>query len=146
MTTQPPLVVADHDELSQIAAEVAESYPLGLLPPGSTRRWVLARETLHAEAWIIVWPPGTGLRLHDHAGSLASVKMISGRLRERTVAIDGTSSRRWLESGNRIDLPADHRHEVINLDDVDAVSVHVYSPPLGDTSFRNDKELSIFAE
>ena len=45
---------------------------------------------------------------------------------------------RWWNEGDRYDLPRDHVHEVVNVDGDEAVSIHVYSPPLGDIRFRLD--------
>jgi uncharacterized RmlC-like cupin family protein len=140
-TIESEPVASLHDRLSHLAADVADSYPLDQLPAGTTRRWVLARETAESEAWVIVWPPGTGLRMHDHAGSSASLRVVSGRLQERYVGSAGEDVHRWLVPGDRFDLSADHRHEVINTDDVEAISVHAYSPPLPMREYDLDKEL-----
>ena len=58
-------------------------------------------------------------------------------------APDATPLTRWLQAGETTGLTATHVHEVINLDHEEVVSVHVYSPPLGDDSFRTDKEIDI---
>lgn len=107
-------------------------------PPGDDRRWVRVARTSRYEAWLIVWPHGTGLALHDHAGSAAGVAMVSGRLRERFVCGPSLHTR-WWSAGDTFALDADHAHEVFSLDGADAVSIHVYSPPLGDVHFRSEQ-------
>lgn len=107
-------------------------------PSGDDRRWVRLARTGRYEAWLIVWPPGTGLALHDHAGSAAGVAMVSGRLRER-FGRGPSLHTRWWSAGDTFALEADHAHEVFSLDGADAVSIHVYSPPLGDVHFRTEQ-------
>jgi uncharacterized RmlC-like cupin family protein len=129
-------------ELAEIASSLGRSGVERLVPAGDRRRWTYAVRTARFEAIVIAWPPGSGLRMHDHDGSLAAVHVIAGRLRERYV--DGVRVHtRWLEPGCTENLPATHTHEVINLDEREVVSVHVYSPPLADDSFRFDKEIDI---
>jgi hypothetical protein len=106
-------------------------------PPGEGRRWRRLVAADRYEAWVIAWPPGTGLALHDHAGSAAGVAMVAGRLRERYLA-DGALQTRWWRPGDAFALGADHAHEVLSLDAAEAVSVHVYSPPLGEVRFRTE--------
>ena len=99
----------------------------------------------HYEALIIAWPPGTGLAMHDHGGSLAALHIIGGQLRERYLDANGESHVRWLEAGDTVEMDGNHSHEMINLDDIEAFSVHVYSPPLADNSFRIDDEINLFS-
>lgn len=122
--------------LTQIAAGLGDGDVTGLLPAGTERRWALVLESDAYEAWVIAWPAGTGLELHDHGGSAAAVHVVTGRLRERYVDADGGLAVRWLSAGETVSLAGDHQHEVINLTTEDVVSVHVYSPPLADQSFR----------
>lgn len=128
--------------LSGLAAELATDRSVAAIPaepePGRTRRWALLRRDDEVEAWIIAWPSGTGLGVHDHDGSGAGVHVVAGRLRERYIAADGHLAVRWWEAGGRFDLPGDHVHEVVNVDVGEAVSIHVYSPPVGDVRFRED--------
>ena len=130
-------------QLSRIAADLASTPVAELVPAGSVRRWWHAIREDDYEAVVIAWPPGTGLGMHDHGGSLAAIHVLNGRLRERYLDDDELVQVRWLLAGETIDLPGTHVHEVINFDDVEVVSVHVYSPPLDDTAFRIDNEINI---
>ncbi len=130
------------DELSAIAEGIAAGDPAAFVPPGTDRRWGIVIATEVYEAWVIAWPSGTGLAMHDHGGALAAVRVVSGRLRERFHA-DGSVQLRWLDAGAAHVLATDHVHEVINLHDVEAVSVHVYSPPIDDMGFRVDPEIDL---
>ena len=56
------------DELAAIAARVAADPPLDRLAAVPARRWALAERGDHHDAWVIAWPAGTGLAMHDHHG------------------------------------------------------------------------------
>jgi predicted metal-dependent enzyme (double-stranded beta helix superfamily) len=109
---------------------------------GSSRTQPSAHEY---EAWVIAWPSGTGLAMHDHDGSRAAVAVVDGALRERFKSNAGTHVR-WLEVGDVHVLPHDHVHEVINLGADEAISVHVYSPPIANLGFRIDPEIDLRAD
>ena len=134
--------VASHLSARALAAMAAglAGDPGTAAPVGEGRRWRRLVATDRYEAWVIAWPHGTGLALHDHAGSTAGVAMVSGRLRERYLA-SGRLHTRWWTAGDALALPADHAHEVLSLDGTEAVSVHVYSPPLGEVRFRAEQAI-----
>ena len=132
----------DSEGSTTIAAGIAAGNPAELVPPGAGRRWGIAAATESYEAWVIAWPAGTGLAMHDHGGSRAAVRIVSGRLRERFQE-GGDVHVRWLEVGDEYVLSGDHVHEVINLNDTEAISVHVYSPPVADMGFRVDPEIDL---
>jgi hypothetical protein len=51
---------------------------------------------------------------------------------------------RWLGVGDHVELPADHVHEIVNVDATEAVSLHVYGPRLGTLGFHTaDQELAL---
>ena len=128
--------------LRAIAEGIAAGDPGAFVPDGTARRWGLAAANESYEAWVIAWPAGTGLAMHDHSGSRAAVHLVSGRLRER-FRDGGSTHVRWLNAGESQVLSADHVHEVINLGDVEAISVHVYSPAIADMDFRTDPEIDL---
>lgn len=138
-----------NNALSRVASGLATGAMSSLPPagpgPGAGRRWALLRRDDELEAWVIAWPTGTGLGLHDHDGSGAGIHIVAGRLRERYVGPDGELVVRWWAAGRQFDLPGDHVHEVINVDADEAVSVHVYSPPVGDVRFREDMAIGPYS-
>ena len=62
------------------------------------RRYQRLLSTPEYEAWVICWPAGTALDLHDHGGSAGAFTVIAGGLDELTVA-DGDVSVRRYEAG-----------------------------------------------
>ena len=127
----------DCDLLQDIAEGLARSVSADHLPVGSERRWVRLLGTRSYDAWLIGWPPGTGLDLHDHGESSAALYVVSGVLDEQHLAAGapgGVVTRR-LGAGDTLAFTSAHVHAMYNSSDVDAMSVHVYSPPLATMTF-----------
>jgi quercetin dioxygenase-like cupin family protein len=81
------------------------------------------------DVWLISWLPTQGTQLHDHGGSSGSFTVLSGTLTEATVA-GGQLHDNVRVGGDSIGFGAHYVHDVRNLSDTPAVSVHAYSPPL----------------
>jgi predicted metal-dependent enzyme (double-stranded beta helix superfamily) len=132
----------DSSQLLAIAGELvhrAQQWP-GMREP--TRRvWELIAACQAFEAWIIGWPPGGAIELHDHGGSSGAVIVAAGELVEMAV----TEDRRGALSTTSTVLPAsasvtfgtDHVHEIVNLGPGPAISVHVYAPRLTAMTYYN---------
>ncbi|OLT34669.1 cysteine dioxygenase [Actinomadura sp. CNU-125] len=114
--------------LSGTVAELAENcdewLPRVRLDPQG--RWY---ERLHHdgdhEIWLISWLPGQSTGLHDHGGSRGAFAVALGTLEERDLG-----AARHLSPGGSRSFGADYVHEVRNVSDAPAISVHAYSPPL----------------
>lgn len=89
-------------------------------------RWY---ERLHhdgeREIWLISWLPGQTTGLHDHGGSRGAFAVALGSLQERDLG-----GVRDVSPGGSRAFGAEYIHEVRNVSDAPAVSVHAYSPPL----------------
>jgi predicted metal-dependent enzyme (double-stranded beta helix superfamily) len=84
------------------------------------------------DVWLMTWGPGSSADSHDHAGSVGVVHVVAGELCEDTADVHGhIRSRRRIAAGVTTTLSAIGRHTLTNPTDRTAVSVHVYSPPLG---------------
>jgi quercetin dioxygenase-like cupin family protein len=99
-----------------------------LEPPAGSRSWRKVASTSMYDAWLVAWAPGAGIPEHDHGGATAAFRVVRGTLVERTEA-----RARVVHSGSGASVPPGRRHAVRNLGAVPALSVHVYSPPLGDS-------------
>lgn len=129
-----PLALPDLADLTRsIAAQVRTGAHDVVLDP--ERRWY---RRLHADpfvdVWLISWATEQATELHDHAGSLGALTVVSGELEERRWAPGGLRTRR-LRAGRGATFPLGHVHDVVNARPAHAVSVHAYSPPLTAMSY-----------
>ncbi len=93
------------------------------------RRYARVLSTPVYEAWVICWPAGTALDLHDHGGSAGAFTVVSGQLDETTID-DGRVGQQRYEPGETASFGPSKVHAVANRGQGMATSVHVYSPPL----------------
>lgn len=96
------------------------------------------------DVWLISWVPERSTELHDHAGSLGALTVVSGALAERSW--DGEALReRRIDAGGQASFDRGWVHDVTRHADAhDAasgeadtptLSVHAYSPPLTAMSY-----------
>ncbi|NNH73423.1 cysteine dioxygenase [Nocardia uniformis] len=95
------------------------------------------------DLWLISWVADKSTELHDHAGSLGALTVLSGGLSE--LRWNGRElRRRTLTAGDQASFPLGWVHDVTRADDVEAgdlgplnptLSVHAYSPPLSAMSY-----------
>lgn len=138
-------------DLLRLTDEGAEDVLAGrydhLLPAGGVwpveERWatrLLSDDEV--DVWLISWTPGKATELHDHAGSLGALTVLSGALSE--FRWNGTElRRRTLTAGDQASFPIGWVHDVMRapaaaesagpLDPT--LSVHAYSPPLTAMSY-----------
>ncbi|MDQ1488983.1 MAG: hypothetical protein QOD57_3098 [Actinomycetota bacterium] len=140
-------------DLSTIAAPAALARELAGSPElwwprvrrDSGDRWyVPLLEQPDFEAWLLGWPIGQGIELHDHGSSSGALVVVEGTLLETYVdASDrvrpGARLRhRRLPEGASIAFGPDHIHDVVNGGGRQALSIHVYSPRLRSMTFYED--------
>jgi predicted metal-dependent enzyme (double-stranded beta helix superfamily) len=108
---------------------------------GDGKRWympLLADD--HTEAWLLGWPAGGRIELHDHGGSSGAFCVVKGRLVE-TFARPGDDHlrQRRLRAGWVVGFGPDHIHDVTNSSHSQALSIHVYSPRLTTMTFYDHR-------
>ncbi|MFF4942482.1 cysteine dioxygenase [Streptomyces rubiginosohelvolus] len=137
-----PTITELLDFVRRTARDEALIASLPLDPEGRT--WIRLDGPGGSEAWLIGWPPGTGTGWHDHADSIGAFTTAAGALKEHSLAVrlptdgwktleltDGVDRSRELAAGQGRAFGQNHVHEVLNeSEDVHAVSVHAYYPPL----------------
>ena len=103
------------------------------------RSWRLMARTPDFDAWLIAWPKGGKVELHDHGTSTGAVSVISGALVEAVPRRDDAGrlalARHELQAGTTLGFGAGHIHDVTNESDEHALSLHVYSPALTSMTF-----------
>ncbi|TSD95709.1 cysteine dioxygenase [Skermania sp. ID1734] len=137
-------------DLLQLTDEAADGVLAGrydeLLPDGEQwprdERWSarLHRDD-EVDVWLISWTPDKSTQLHDHAGSIGALTVLSGALQE--LRWTGTQLReRVLEAGDQASFPIGWVHDVVRAPDAavqtpvePTLSVHAYSPPLTAMSY-----------
>jgi quercetin dioxygenase-like cupin family protein len=129
-----PLALADLTALTrEIAAEVRAGVHPVLIDPD--HRWYrLLRTDDYVDVWLISWATEQAAELHDHAGSLGALTVVSGGLVEHRWAGSGLRTHS-LRAGRSAAFPLGHVHDVGNHEATPAVSVHAYSPPLTAMSY-----------
>ncbi|WLP90026.1 cysteine dioxygenase [Gordonia sp. NB41Y] len=140
----------------QGVADVLDGHYDHLLPPtwDPVERWSARLESDDdLDLWLISWTPDRSTDLHDHAGSLGALTVLSGALREyRWTGHD--LAVRILAAGDQAAFPLGWVHDVqhhrstpppagLGAPDLatahpapgPTLSVHAYSPPLTAMSF-----------
>ena len=127
--------LSDHDltpeECMAVARSVAESIDRSALERDGNGSFELLWRDEHSEAWLNTWwePRDTGF--HDHGGSCVGVHVLEGRASSEALVMG--SGRRRVDTyvaGESFSAPATGIHHVDH--ERGAVTIHVYSPPLGE--------------
>ena len=128
--------------LTAIAARLAASLTPGAVPlkGEGRRRFARLLETAAYEAWLISWAPAADLDLHDHGGSEGAFHVVEGGLVEAYTDLErpGPLKTLALRAGRGRRVTASRVHRVWNPGPREAMSVHVYSPPLTIMTFFDD--------
>lgn len=118
------------------AEEVLDGRFDHLLPaeglPEDSRWFTRLHSDDELDVWLISWATGHNTELHDHAGSLGALTVLSGALHEYRWA-GGDLRLRRLEAGDQAAFPLGWVHDVGAHDA--GLSVHAYSPPLTAMSY-----------
>jgi mannose-6-phosphate isomerase-like protein (cupin superfamily) len=115
-------------------ASVALPWELATGEQPAERQFQLLIATDVYDAWLVHWPVGTGLDLHDHGGSAGAFAVVAGDLDEDVVR-DGTTVTTSVGPGASVVFGRGHVHAVVNRGSLGATSVHVYSPPLSSMGY-----------
>ena len=94
------------------------------------------------EAWLLGWPVGEGIELHDHGDSHGALVVVEGILRETWLEASDRMRHlrhRELGAGDVVEFGPDHIHDVVNGGDRQALSIHVYSPRLTSMTFYENR-------
>jgi hypothetical protein len=126
--------LSDHDltpeECMALARYAAERIDLAALERGGEGSFELLWRDDHSEAWLNTWwePRDTGF--HDHGGSCVGVHVLEGRATSEALVVVGPRRVHTYGAGQSFSAPVTGIHHVDH--ERGAVTIHVYSPPLGE--------------
>jgi len=129
-------------EYTRFAGEeiLAGRYPFVRFDPDERWHQRLYRDR-RDDLWLISWLPGQGTQLHDHGGSSGAFTVLSGELSEATYRPHTRSQSEQVHlAGTGFGFGAHYIHDVRNVTDRPAVSVHAYSLPLERMNFYDLNE------
>ncbi len=117
--------------------------PTALQWPGVSdpqeRRWSLIASPEGLEAFVIAWPAGGFIELHDHGAASGAIVVAQGTLTEMSVRLDSegrsAAATRTLHTGSHVAFGPGRVHDVVNRGPRPAVSVHVYAPRLASMTY-----------
>jgi mannose-6-phosphate isomerase-like protein (cupin superfamily) len=121
------------DELKRFAAALAarpERWAHLVRHAGEVRVYEQIWDDADVNAWVICWSEDQDTGYHDHDESSAAVAVVSGRVREDRLALEGPPRSREVGAGETFIVPAVSIHRVLHAGAGPAVTIHAYSPPL----------------
>jgi len=98
-------------------------------PAGEEALWVELDSSPHFDVWLLSWPIGTLNEWHDHGESAGAFHVVRGTLLEQTLEGNRRTFRTVVAGQGRA-FPQDHIHQIANVRNGTALSVHVYAPRL----------------
>jgi hypothetical protein len=127
------LAVSEHDLSPEECAATARSagalVDLASLDRTGSGSYALLWRNEHSEAWLNTWWDTRDTGFHDHGGSCVGVHVLEGRARNEALVLHGARRVTEYGAGNTFSFPGTGIHRVEH--DPGAVTIHVYSPPLG---------------
>jgi predicted metal-dependent enzyme (double-stranded beta helix superfamily) len=84
----------------------------------------------HVTAWLICWMEEQDTGFHDHDISSGAVAVVSGRVREQRLTLNGEPTDAVYEAGESFRFAPTDIHRVRHAGDTPTVTLHAYSPPL----------------
>ena len=118
------------EECIALARAAAERVDLGALERGGEGSFELLWRDEHSEAWLNTWWESRDTGFHDHGGSCVGVYVLEGRATSEALVLGGGRRARTYGAGESFSAPATGIHRVDH--ERGAVTIHVYSPPLGE--------------
>lgn len=126
-------------ELQTIAeglARTAHWWPAEDRPARGGRDLMVVSEDF--EAWVVAWPQGGAIELHDHGDAVGAVVVAKGELVVTSATPFGggiETEAAVLRTGSSMSFGAGLVHAIGNVAPGPAISVHVYAPRLTSATF-----------
>ncbi len=125
-----PLDTEVLDDIAAGLAAVAEA--TGTVASWEVRTTLLLATSAY-DAYLMEWGPAAMSDTHDHDGSVGVVHVVSGTLLESSQPLESPlpAPVRRLGRGDATQIPATQFHRLFNRSTGTAVTVNVFSPPIG---------------
>lgn len=123
-------------EMASGLARTAEAWSSRLDSHPTARTGLRILATATYDVWLLRWPVGAAVSPHDHGGSRAAFTVAAGTLKEVRWT-DGHRSERLLPAGEGATVAPGVVHDVAASGE-EALSIHIYSPPLSRMSYFDD--------
>jgi hypothetical protein len=117
------------EECAALARSAAGLVDLEALDRDGEGSYELLWRTDHSEAWLNTWWEARDTGFHDHGGSCVGVYLLEGRARVEGLVVRGGRRVTECAAGESFSEPTTGIHRMEH--DAGAVTIHVYSPPLG---------------
>lgn len=85
----------------------------------------------HLEVWLMTWPPGATTDWHDHGDAAGAMVVVQGELIDRLWK-GGSEHWRDLGADDEIAIAPRTAHNLTNVGDGVAITIHAYSPGLAE--------------
>jgi predicted metal-dependent enzyme (double-stranded beta helix superfamily) len=132
--------------VSAVAADPRIWQPLVVID-ALRRRYRLAYEDERLDLWVLSWMPGQATGFHDHGTSGVALTAVQGSVIERHPSVSGPPATRVLEPGTTHSGGAGYIHAVQHHLGEPAVTIHAYSPPLGEVGqYRASEDGRVWRE
>ena len=121
------------EELRSFVAELADRPELWIdlvAHDASQRHYEELLSDAHMTVWLICWMDDHDTGFHDHDISSGAVAVVSGRVREQRLVLDGPPRERIFKPGEAFHFSPSDIHRVCHAGADPAVTLHAYSPPL----------------
>jgi hypothetical protein len=82
----------------------------------------------HSEGWLVSWWDERDTGYHDHDGSNGGIAVLEGRVTEEPLVVRGAARVKEYGPGDTLCFGGAHIHRMHH--DPEAVTIHVYSPPI----------------
>lgn len=119
------------DQLLRIARLFAsdDSYAGSVDLSAPERQRIALDSNEHLEVWLMVWPVASSTGWHDHGQASGAYVVVRGELIEESRR-GGSADDRLLAAGDERTFGSGHLHNMTNVGDEPALTVHAYSPGL----------------
>ena len=132
-TASPGIRDFTSDQLARMARLFAHDVDVTLATgrAGTERQRRQLTKNSHLEVWLMTWPSGATTDWHDHGAAAGAMVVVQGELIDRLWK-GGSEHWRDLREGDEIAISPRTAHNLTNVGDDVAITIHAYAPGLAE--------------